>query len=341
MKTYRAFKLLMVTVWIVVAMLGEPLGHQAKAQGGVNLRQPFNGTRRLTAYVDHRSPNYTYDGNIVVYNGEDLPTCVDCGQAWTTQGPYCYDGHNGVDYSLTNNTPVLAAAAGRVSFRGWRSNSYGNSIRIDHGNGYQTWYSHLSGFSVNLNAQVTAGQQIGLSGNSGQNQPYHLHFETHHNGSATDPFGWQGDYEDPLAENAVCLWGDGQCTAIVIEDESDWFSKSGTGWDWDCHGNGWTLRRVANRNTGDTAYAHWRPDFMLAPMLYMLSYPLSMLLPDMQNTLSMTEMAIIPSRSTRTATQMHGFIWVAMISGTASSTMCISTTLQVRPIAALRYALIA
>jgi hypothetical protein len=41
MKTYRAFKLLMVTVWIVVAILGEPLGHQAKAQGGVKSSTAF------------------------------------------------------------------------------------------------------------------------------------------------------------------------------------------------------------------------------------------------------------------------------------------------------------
>ena len=259
MKTQHLAKLLTAAALTIITILGKPLVHQVTAQGGVSFRLPFGGTRRLTAYVDHRSPDYTTNGNIVVYNGEDRPTCVDCGRAWTTQGPYCYDGHNGVDYALTNNTPVLAAAAGKVSFRGWRSNSYGNSIRIDHGNGYQTWYSHLSGFSVNLDDQVTAGQQVGSSGNSGQNQPYHLHFETHHNGNATDPFGWRGNYDDPLAENAVCLWGDGQCSEIVIEDESYGFTKSGAGWNWDCYGNSWTMRWITNRNTSQTAYANWRP----------------------------------------------------------------------------------
>jgi hypothetical protein len=265
MNTNLTCKLLMITVLIIVTILGDPSSHQAAAQGGVNLRLPFNGTRRLTAYIDHRSPTYGSDtySNIVVYNGEDRIPCADCGQVWTTQGPYCYNGHNGTDYSL-NREPVLAAASGKVTFRDWRSDDYGNSIRIDHGNGYQTWYSHLENFSVPLNSQVIAGQQIGVSGNTGVNQPYHLHFEVRRNGNVTDPFGWRGSGQDPLAGGAVCLWGDGQCTAIVVEDESEWFYKYGTGWDWDCHGNGWTMRLVANKKTSESAYARWHPDLPYA-----------------------------------------------------------------------------
>jgi murein DD-endopeptidase MepM/ murein hydrolase activator NlpD len=263
MNTKHGFRLLGITILIIVIIMGDPLSRQATAQGNVNLRLPFDGTHRLTAYVDHRSPNYTYDGNVLVYNGEERLNCANWGDTWTNQGPYCYDGHNATDYSLYRE-PVLAAASGKVTFRDWRSNDYGNSIRIDHGNGYETWYSHLESFSVALNSDVVAGQQIGISGNTGLNQPYHLHFEVHHNGNVTDPFGWRGSGQDPLAESAVCPWGDGQCTAIVIEDESDWFYKYGTGWDWDCHGNGWTLRRVANKNTSETAYARWRPDLPYA-----------------------------------------------------------------------------
>ena len=258
MKANHLLKRVVTIVLIIVAILGDPLGHQAVAQGGVNLRLPFNGIHRVTAYVDHRSPDYTYDSNVVVYTGEERLNCVDCGVAWTNQGPYCYDGHNAVDYSLYRE-PVLAAASGKVTFRDWRSNDYGNSIRIDHGNGYQTWYSHLESFSVSLNAEVVAGQQIAVSGNTGANQPYHLHFEVRHNGNVTDPFGWRGSTEDPLAERAVCLWSDGQCSEIVVEDESAGCTKTGAGWNWDCHGNSWTMRWVTNRNTSQTAYANWRP----------------------------------------------------------------------------------
>ena len=262
MRHASLLRFLSIAILDIVFAISGLFGSEAEAQGGIRLRQPFAGTYRLTAYVDHRSPDYTYDGNVVVYNGEERLDCPDCGEAWTDQGPYCYDGHNATDYALPGNTPVLAAASGRVTFRGWRSTYYGNSIRIDHGNGYETWYSHLAGFSVNLNDTVAAGQQIGLSGNTGQNQPYHLHFEVRHNGNVTDPFGWREDWSDPLSGGtAVCLWGDDQCFEVVVEDESDWFYKYETGWDWDCHGNGWTMRRVANQTfeSDNAPYGRWRP----------------------------------------------------------------------------------
>ncbi len=222
MRHASLLRFLSIAILDIVFAISGLFGSEAEAQGGIRLRQPFAGTYRLTAYVDHRSPDYTYDGNVVVYNGEERLDCPDCGEVWTDQGPYCYDGHNATDYALPGNTPVLAAASGRVTFRGWRSTYYGNSIRIDHGNGYETWYSHLAGFSVNLNDTVAAGQQIGLSGNTGQNQPYHLHFEVRHNGNVTDPFGWREDWSDPLSGGtAVCLWGDDQCFEVVVEDESD------------------------------------------------------------------------------------------------------------------------
>jgi hypothetical protein len=265
MKTNLIIELLIAVVLTFVAIVGYPLSHPIEAQGGVNLRLPFNGTRRLTAYVDHRSPTYGNDtySNIVVYNGEDRSPCVDCGQAWTTEGPYCYNGHDGTDYGLTCGTPVLAAADGTVSFIGWE---YGNTIKIDHGNGYRTWYAHLTSnsYTVNVGNKVVAGQQIAQSGNSGT-PDCHLHFGVYHNGNVTDPFGWQGSSDDPLAEDASCLWGEGQCSAVVIEDESDWFYKYGTGWGWNCHGNGWTVRQVANTSsTYESAYARWRPDLPYA-----------------------------------------------------------------------------
>lgn len=248
---------LVLAVALAALVAGGLINSEVGAQGGIRLLLPFSGTRRLTSYVDHRSP-YQHDGNVYVYTGEERLTCVDCGQSWTNQGPYCYDGHDGTDYSLYKE-PVLAAAPGKVVARWYRGANYGYTIRIDHGNGYETWYSHLMSYSVDLDDQVVAGQQIGISGNSGVNQPYHLHFEVRHNGDVTDPFGWRGSSQDPLAGVAVCLWGDGQCSEIVVEDESAGFAKSGTGWNWDCHGNSWTMRWVTNRNTVQNAYATWRP----------------------------------------------------------------------------------
>jgi len=258
MRRHRILRSLVIAVLVGISLLCGALAHNAEAQqGGVRLRLPFDGTRRLTAYVDHMSPNYSYDGNIVVYNGEERPTCADCNQAWTTQGPYCYDGHDGTDYALTCGTAVLAAAAGTVAFVGW---DYGFTIKIDHGNGYATWYSHLTVDSntVNVGSVVASQQQIALSGNSGTTA-CHLHFGAYHIGNATDAFGWQSNSQDPLAEDAICLWGDGQCSEIVVEDESDRFQKEGNDWNWDCHGNGWTMRWVANKDSTQSAYAAWRP----------------------------------------------------------------------------------
>lgn len=252
-------RFLSIAILAIVLAISGLFGSEAEAQGGIRLRQPFAGTYRLTAYVDHRSPNYTYDGNVVVYNGEERLNCPDCGEAWTSQGPYCYDGHDGTDYALPCGTPVLAAAADTVTFVGWE---YGYTIKIDHGNGYSTWYAHLqpNSFLVSVGEEVTSGQQIALSGTSGTGA-CHLHFGIYHSGAPTDPFGWRGNWSDPLSDGpAICLWGDSQCFEVVVEDESDWFYKYGTGWDWDCHGNGWTMRRVANRQTSESAYARWRPD---------------------------------------------------------------------------------
>jgi hypothetical protein len=81
-------KLLTVVGLLITLTVGGLPSAKVDAQGGVRLRQPFNGTRRLTAYVDHRSPNYTQDGNVVVYTGEERLNCPDCGEAWTDQGPF-------------------------------------------------------------------------------------------------------------------------------------------------------------------------------------------------------------------------------------------------------------
>lgn len=229
MKHKPVHKLPMIIALVITLTMGEFLSTKAKAQEGVNLREPFSGTRRWTSYLDHRSPNYTQDGRMVPYFGEDRGNCPDAGGAWdpTTQGPYCYDGHDGTDYSMPCGTPVLAAAAGTVSFVGqW----YGFSVWIDHANGYSTRYAHLTTNSntVNVGDQVSAGQQIALSGMTGTDA-CHLHFGTYHNNQVTDPFGWRGSWPDPLAVDAVCLWADTQCTDIIVEDESAWFSQSGMG----------------------------------------------------------------------------------------------------------------
>jgi murein DD-endopeptidase MepM/ murein hydrolase activator NlpD len=87
------------------------------------------------------------------------------------------EGHPGLDLSTPSGTPVYAADTGLVIFAGWTGIGYGNTIVIDHGNGYRTLYGHLSQVSTYCGAKVEAGVLIGLSGSTGNSSGPHLHFE--------------------------------------------------------------------------------------------------------------------------------------------------------------------
>lgn len=108
--------------------------------------------------------------------------------------------HSGVDLSVKEGTSVAAVKSGTVSFAGW-SSGYGYRIVIDHGDGSQTTYSHLSDIGVKKGEAVTAGTQIGLSGNTGHSTGPHLHFEVKVDGEYVDPESYF-DFGDGLAAPA-------------------------------------------------------------------------------------------------------------------------------------------
>jgi murein DD-endopeptidase MepM/ murein hydrolase activator NlpD len=95
--------------------------------------------------------------------------------------------HNGTDFAAPIGTPVMAAAAGTVSFVG-RAGPNGNLIKIDHTGGIETGYSHLSRFAKGLRvgSKVTQRQVIGLSGSTGRSTGPHLHFSAKKNGRFID-----------------------------------------------------------------------------------------------------------------------------------------------------------
>ncbi|WP_431962564.1 M23 family metallopeptidase [Actinacidiphila sp. bgisy160] len=84
--------------------------------------------------------------------------------------------HTGVDFHASVGTPVHAVGAGTVVEAGW-GGSYGNNIVIRHADGMYTQYGHLSSLGVSVGQTVSAGQQIGLSGATGNVTGPHLHFE--------------------------------------------------------------------------------------------------------------------------------------------------------------------
>ncbi|HEY6452329.1 MAG TPA: peptidoglycan DD-metalloendopeptidase family protein [Steroidobacteraceae bacterium] len=95
--------------------------------------------------------------------------------------------HRGTDYAAPMGTPVYAAGAGRLVFRGVKG-GYGNEIEIDHGNGIVTVYGHLSRFAApRAGAHVEQGETIGYVGMTGLATGPHLHFEFHVNGRFVDP----------------------------------------------------------------------------------------------------------------------------------------------------------
>ena len=94
--------------------------------------------------------------------------------------------HQGVDYTVPEGSRVFATADGRVKEIATRSPA-GRTIVIDHGNGYETSYSHLLAVNVRRGQEVRRGDIIGLSGNTGLSIAPHLHYEVRHNGMRVDP----------------------------------------------------------------------------------------------------------------------------------------------------------
>ena len=137
----------------------------------------------------------------------------DPGPGWLdfACGALSYDGHQGTDFRLPNlawmaqGVDVLAAASGRVvatrdgepdvsvrerGIDAVKGREAGNAVRIDHGGGWETQYSHLRQGSVRVRPgqRVQAGEAIGLVGLSGKTEFPHVDFVVRHNGRALDPY---------------------------------------------------------------------------------------------------------------------------------------------------------
>ncbi|MDH2388089.1 LysM peptidoglycan-binding domain-containing M23 family metallopeptidase [Streptomyces sp. HNM0663] len=100
--------------------------------------------------------------------------------------------HTGVDFAAATGTTVKAVTAGTVVSAGW-GGAYGNEVVIRHNDGTYSQYAHLSSLSVSSGQSVSAGQQIGLSGSTGNSTGPHLHFEVRTGpsyGSDIDPVAY-------------------------------------------------------------------------------------------------------------------------------------------------------
>jgi murein DD-endopeptidase MepM/ murein hydrolase activator NlpD len=115
------------------------------------------------------------------------------GTAYHTPGGMWSSGyHTGADFVVPTGTPIKAIAAGTVVAAG-DGGAYGNQVVIQHADGMYSQYAHQSQLSVSVGQTVTAGQQIGLSGATGNVTGPHLHFEvrtTPDYGSDVDPVSY-------------------------------------------------------------------------------------------------------------------------------------------------------
>ncbi|WP_296004735.1 M23 family metallopeptidase [uncultured Alistipes sp.] len=95
--------------------------------------------------------------------------------------------HQGVDYTVPEGSRVFATADGVVRDVALRNSTSGQTVVIDHGNGYETSYSHLSKIDVRKGQQVKRGDIIARSGDTGLSLAPHLHYEVRFNGMRVDP----------------------------------------------------------------------------------------------------------------------------------------------------------
>lgn len=94
--------------------------------------------------------------------------------------------HIGLDYRCSLGDPIMAADAGVVVWVGWNG-GYGNLVRVNHGNGYETYYAHFSAYAVSCGDPVYQGQVIGYCGSTGWSTGPHLHYEIRRNGVPQNP----------------------------------------------------------------------------------------------------------------------------------------------------------
>lgn len=95
--------------------------------------------------------------------------------------------HGGIDYPAGIGTTIVAADSGKVKFVKYLNYSYGYHIAIDHGNGMETWYCHMSKIDVKAGQTVQKGQKVGEIGETGNATGPHLHFEVRLDGTRVNP----------------------------------------------------------------------------------------------------------------------------------------------------------
>jgi len=120
-----------------------------------------------------------------------IPAAGGFGGRWVQGCAACSTNHQGLDFAAPTGTTVVAAMPGTVVSAGVFG-GYGNQILLQHADGTQTRYGHLSQIGVRVGQVVAAGERIGAVGSTGVSTGSHLHFEVIVGGVPRDPAAWLG-----------------------------------------------------------------------------------------------------------------------------------------------------
>ncbi len=142
---------------------------------------------------------WTLGGRTAWFDAASLSQVSSTALAWPVSGPitsgfgmryhpilHFARMHKGIDFGVRWGSPIVASADGVVSRAGW-AGGYGRQVRLAHGGGVATSYSHMSRMVVEPGAIVRQGQLIGYVGTSGLSTGAHLHYETYRGGVAVNP----------------------------------------------------------------------------------------------------------------------------------------------------------
>lgn len=172
----------------------EPLSLEARLSPTVRESiEEYNFLRNTNFSRAYRS-GFSNSSPIRSGNLEDRPNL------WPVQGrltsffgqrldPFSGHGtfHSGIDISVPTGTPVIATAGGVVKYTDFYA-GYGRLIVIDHGNGLETYFGHLSRYNVVSGQRISRGEVIGFAGNSGRATSPHVHYEVRVSGTPVNPY---------------------------------------------------------------------------------------------------------------------------------------------------------
>jgi len=145
-------------------------------------------------WSEARAPGAAQAASSGGYSG-NLPNLGTGAFVWPLAPPFTltqeyWGGHPAIDIDTYFRQPIFASDSGTVVFSGWDETGYGNMVIVDHGNGYQTYYSHNEANLIGAGQTVVKGQQIAESGSTGDSTGEHLDFRILFNGTLLNPLDY-------------------------------------------------------------------------------------------------------------------------------------------------------